>query len=445
MITRFSLHRLWDDLASSLWFRPLLMSIAAAALASASVALDHAVTPPKFLATSPDNARALLSAIASSMITVTTLTFSIIMVALVLASQQFSPRILRNFMRDGTSQNVIGLFISTLIYSLIALNQIEERFESNFVPGVTVGMCLVLAFLSIGVFIYFIHHIAKSIQLNHIADAISSEVEVMIEAIYGTTTRPISAEKPTSAPATSTEIVACPRSGYIQAVDIQALVKWAKQYKALVVLERKLGEFVIKDTPLLHVQFEGNDNPYAIQILKSMFDIGKERTLYQDVLFGIRQLEDIAVKACSAAINDPTTAVNCLDHISQILVKLAHYPDLSPYYYDDEGHLRAIIHQVTFEDFVENGFNQIRQYGMNDVAVTLRMLEVLAEIGLTTHDFERREVLWAHGQMIGRGADKKIHEPYDRNKINRRLERLAAILEKPAFLLTDPGLQREAG
>jgi uncharacterized membrane protein len=223
--------------------------------------------------------------------------------------------------------------------------------------------------------------------------------------------------------------VPAPRSGYIQGVDIDELVEIAREHNILIQVDRMVGEFVARDTHLLRVQPHLSAEMTAD--LYRAFDFGDERTLYQDALFGIRQMEDIAVKAISPAINDPTTAINCLDHMCSLLVLITRYPDPSPYYFDSQGKLRVIFQQAAFSDFVNQSFNQLRQYAGSEVAVTLRMIEVLIEVAQKVQETERQQVLWRHAGMISRGANRGIAEPYDRQKVNQRLERLAALLHQP--------------
>lgn len=426
MSTRLLLGSLWDDLRSSLWFRPLVITLTAALLALITVILDYQIEVPEFFVTSAENARAELSAIASAMLTVTTLTFSIMVVALVLASQQFSPRILRKFMSDPVKQNLIGFFIGTFVYTLLVLNRIDDTRDPPFVPVISVAVSLLLSFSSVGAFIYFIHHFAKSIQISSIVADITQDTEDLIEKTFFLRTGipevpALSAENMNDVPA--------PRSGYIQGIDIDELVEIAREHNILIRVDRMVGEFVARDTHLLRVQPHISTEMTAA--LYRAFDFGNERTLYQDALFGIRQLEDIAVKAISPAINDPTTAINCLDHICSLLVLLTRYPDPSPYYFDFRGELRVIFPQAVFSDFVNQSFNQIRQYAGSEVAVTLRMIEVLMEVARKVQEPERQQILWRHAGMITRGANRGIAEPYDRQKVNQRLKQLAAILNQP--------------
>lgn len=429
MSTRLWFGSLWDDLRSSLWFRPLVITLSSALLAAITVTIDYQVEVPEFFVTSADNARAELSAIASSMLTVTTLTFSIMVVALVLASQQFSPRILRKFMSDPVKQNLIGFFIGTFVYTLLVLNRIDDASDPPFVPVVSVAFSLLLSFLSVGAFIYFIHHFAKSIQISSIVAGIREETEDLLEKSFSAPVRVFPAEIPQLSAENAVSIPA-PRSGYIQGIDLEELVNIAQEHEVVMQVERLMGEFVARDTRLMLVQPRANEKLTAA--VYRAFDFGDERTLYQDSLFGIRQLEDIAIKAISPAINDPTTAINCLDHICSLLVFVAQHPDASPYHSDSAGQVRIIARKPAFSDFVNQSFNQIRQYAASEVAVSLRMIEVLIEVAQIVQEHERQQVLWRHAGMIARGADRGIGEPYDRQKVNQRLEQLAALTGQPA-------------
>ncbi len=426
----------WDRLESSLWFRPTLLSVAAAGLAVAMVAVDRALGVSSFalLNAGADDARALLSSITSSMLTVTTVTFSIIMVALVLASQQFSPRIIRNFMRDSTSQYVLGIFIGTFIYSLLVLGRISDTNNSLFVPVVSIAVAVLLTLLSIGTFIYFIHHIAEAIQANTIVAGAGEKTVALLDKLFpeqlGQPAPPPAAAAP-PLPTTPGAPIAAPKPGYIQEIDPVALLGLACQHDRLIRLERAIGDFVPQGNSLLRIWPEHELGDDEIRALQDVFEIGSERTLFDDILFGIRQLVDIALKAISPAINDPSTAVNCIDYLGNILVQAARRSDPELYRYDQSGRLRVIAQGVTFEQLVDGAFSQIRQYASSEVAVTLRLLKTLHEIAQATADPARTQVLWRHAQMIARGAALGIPEPHDRQQINQAVRLLAQQIGTP--------------
>ena len=435
MHLKLPLRALWDDLQSSLWFRPTLFTLIAVMLAFVSTAVDQRMTPPEFLNTDANSARALLSAIASSMLTVTSLTFSIIMVALVLASQQFSPRVLRNYMSDHVSQNVLGIFIGTFVFTLLVLGRINEQEPTPFVPVFSILFSFVLTLLSVGGFIYFVHHMAKTIHVSDITMRVARHTVALLD-------EPLLQLDPfpqTAAAATSMQqgaAVPALHPGYVQAIDFHGLLLVAVEKDVVVRLARLVGDYVPQGALLLDVFPASALDEALCKTLYHHIDIGEERTMFQDVRFGVRQLVDIALRALSPAVNDPTTAVNCIDHLSNILIQAAQRPDPATHYQDEAGALRVITPVVTFVDLVDLSFAQVRHYAQRDLSVTVRLLQVLAEVARFTESPQRQQALWRHAAMISRGANKGIQEPLDREQVNEAIVQLAEQLgERPQALL----------
>jgi uncharacterized membrane protein len=428
---RLRLRTSWHDLQSSLWFRPAAATLLAVILALVITTVDQLpyFTAPVLLRIGADSARAVLGAIAGAMLAVVGMIFSILMVVLVLASQQFSPRILRNFARDRISQDVLGIFIGSFIYSLLVLARISEHEDRVFTPVLSVTGAMVLALIAIGAFIYFIDHIAKTVRASYIVADINKQTEALLkrmhtEEIIEKTVSPDAEEL--SWQAAQATPVHSPRSGNVQAIDYTRLLQIAEQHGRIIKIERKVGDFVARDALLLSLMPEQKVSQELYDSLYSAFDIGTERTMFGDVLFGIRQLVDIALKAISPAVNDPTTAVNCIDYLSNILIHAAHHADVPEHYHDGEGHLRLIAPRPTFVMMLDLAFDQIRHYSRREVTITLRMLDALAEISQATNDPARHEAIWRHASMISRNVADTITEPLERAKINERLRELAA-------------------
>jgi uncharacterized membrane protein len=371
------------------------------------------------------------------MLTVTSLTFSIVMVALVLASQQFSPRILRNFMSDHATQNVLGVFIGAFMYSMVVLGSISDVDEATFVPVFSTLIALGFALLSVGVFIYFINHIAKKIQANYIVSSVAEDIEALLKKAFEdelVQRQPKSGLLAEPDLATGTAVPAA-SSGYVQGIDLAALIQMAQEQKAVYQLHCDVGEFVVIGTALLTIHPVTAVSDSAIAQLRLAVDMGCERTLFADILFGIRQLVDIALKAISPGINDPTTAVNCLDYLDSILVQAAYYPTLPYHYYDEAGDLRLLAPRVHFEDMVALTFNQIRQYATSEVAVTLRLLDILVDLAAVITDADRQTALWQQAVSITHGADRGIPADLDRLAVNKRLHQLPELLDRPHQIL----------
>ncbi len=450
MFRRLHLRASLDELKSSLWFRPAVITVLSAILAVVSLSLDqhYQFKGLPFLNPGVDDARSILTSITSSMLTVTSVTFSIIMVALVLGSQQFSPRILRNFMRDTASQYVMGIFIGTYMFSLLVLGRVTDTKNIIFVPTVSLFMSIVLSTLSIGSFIFFIHHIAERIQANNIISHVAHEtIELMHDRFPETLGLSFDDEEISRRlPDAPAGVLGAPKAGYVQAIDPHRLLKLAIDQNLVLKLERSIGDFVPHGNPLLRFWPERALPLLVVDELADCFEIGNERTMFEDVLFGLRQLVDIAVKALSPAVNDPTTAGNCVDYLGNVLVHAARLPDPATFRYDSERQLRVVVQGVTFAEMLDMAFNQIRQYAANDVAVTLRLLTLLGEIAFATNAADRHAVIWRHVRMITRAADHGIHEPCDRAEINKRVYRLAELLDRPpgrALLTVDEELLRD--
>ena len=436
------LRAFWDDLRTSLWFRPAAGALLAMIVAALLLFLDQSslITPPDFFTIGADSARAVLTAIAGAMLAVVGLVFSILMVALVLASQQFSPRILRNFVRDPISQDVLGVFIAVFVYSLLVLARISEREDTTFTPVFSVTGAILLAMVAIGVLIYFIDHITKTIRVSYIIADINQQTESLLHnwgAATDTEHADTNPDRPTS-DGTEEAIVTALRAGYLQAIDYSELVQVAQKHDITIQLERMVGDFVAKDGVLLRFWPATPATDRATEWLRSAFDIGTERTLFDDVLFGLRQLVDIALKAISPAVNDPTTAVNCIDYLTNILIQVVHCADSPIYYYDENRILRVICRKPTFDMMLDLAFDQLRHYSRAEVTITLRLLAALTEIAAATGDAERQAALWRHATMIRRNVDQGITEPLERRKINEYLQQLASHADQPttAILLS---------
>lgn len=429
--------QLWDLLNASFWFVPTLMVILAIGLSFLTIWLDQTLKTNIIeqlgwaYSLGPSGSRAILSAIASSMATVATTAFSITIVALQLASSQFGPRLLRNFMKDKGNQIVLGTFIATFVYSLLVLRTINGVEENEFVPHLAVTCGIGLAIASIGVLIYFIHHSASSIQVDHVIDKVGDELEDAITRLYpdkmGRGASKLSSEPITDIPP-NFERDAYPikttHSGYIQAINHQQLMQVTVENNLLLKVQSHPGKYVVQGSELVLV-FSGNRvNKQLTQKINNAFVLGLQRTEQQDVEFSINQLVEIAVRALSPGINDPFTAIRCIDQLSSALCYLAQREIPSPYRYDDHGKLRIIAEPISFADVTDAAFNQIRQYGKTSVSVTIRLLEAIAVIAPFTHKKADRLVLLRHASMIERSS-QDLSEELDRQNIQERY--LAAV------------------
>ncbi len=393
-------RKYWTAIRDSLWFVPSIWVVASAILAFAMITVDRRT--PEFAANIPlvfgggaDGARGLLSSIAGSMITVAGVTFSITIVALQLASSQLSPRVLRNFMRDRSSQVVLGAFIGAFTYSILVLRAIraESGEIAAFVPSVAVSVGILFALLALGMFVFFIHHIASRIQLSAIVGNIADETTNQVRSEW---TEEDENGSPVELPEGTPGHVAAGGSGYLQLVDLAQLRRMADEQRLVIQLLVKPGSWVQEDAPLFAVWPASAVDGDLAKRLRQQVSLGAQRSIEQDAAFGIRQLVDVALKAISPGINDPTSATDCIVRLGQILVASGrrHHPKRA--YRDDDGGLRVVVPYDDWNDLVGLAFDQLRQYGAGSPDILIAMVSTLQTIASAVparaHDALRRQV-----------------------------------------------------
>lgn len=383
----------------------------------------------------PDGARALLSAVAGSMVTVTATAFSITIVALQLAASNFGPRLLRNFMQDTGNQVVLGTFLGTFVYCLLILRTIRGEDYALFVPHLSVTMGVVLAIASVGTLIYFIHHASTIIQASHVITGVSSDLDDAIARLFpeeiGTAApkqRQVG-EIPANFNAKAYGVAAS-QTGYLQVIDDQKLMKVACKHNLLLQIKSRPGKFIAKGSELVMVYPEDKVSQKLIEQINDVFIVGKERNEQQDVEFPINQLVEIALRAISPAVNDPFTAIRCIDRLGAGLAQLAQRNFPSPYRYDDHGNLRVIAERVTFEELVGSAFNQIRRYARSDAAVTIRLLDAIALIATHTHNPKHQAALQRQAEMIQRGSGEALFEQQDCEDVKQHYDRVIKLLKQ---------------
>jgi len=375
----------------------------------------------------PQVAQVILAGIAASIMTVVSIVFAILLMTLTLASMQFSPRIILSFARDRVTQWTLGIFLGTFSYCMAALPA-ARSLPKPFAPVATVLGAMLLAFACVCWLLFFIHHISQAISVNQIVDKIASETDAMIDQMMPFPHRldHLAEDDPlrgyTFETAVSTDV-----SGYIRFVDSKRLVALAKLYRVKARVLRRVGHFVPAGVPLLMVSKGDRLTPEATAAFRGAFDLGPSRTLQQDVEFGVLQIVDIALKAISPAVNDPSTAISCVDQLSRILIRFASREPPDSVLYDPPGVLRVSMGWIDFEKLLDSAFEQIRMYSKTDVAVSLRMLRALADIATTTADPNFRRLLRNRGQRIVTGCAERLEEE-ELREIQGRLETLERLI-----------------
>ena len=359
----------------------------------------------------PQVAQVILAGIAASIMTVVSIVFAILLMTLTLASMQFSPRIIVSFSRDRVTQWTLGIFLGTFLYCMAALPA-ARSLPRPFAPVATVLGAMLLALVCVGLLLFFIHHISQAISVNHIVDRIAEETEAMIDEIMPwphLLDHHVKDAEPLR-PNPSEVAVLSYDSGYIRFIDTRRLVALAKHYHVTIRVLRRVGHFVPAGIPLMMVSKGNRLPPEGTAELLAAFDCGPTRTLQQDVEFGVLQIVDVALKAISPAVNDPTTAINCVDQLSRILIRFASREPPEELLYDPPGIVRASIGWIGFERLLEAALEQIRMYAKTDVAVSLRLLRALGDIAASTPDPEFRRMLVEQGMRTVAGCAEKLGE-----------------------------------
>jgi uncharacterized membrane protein len=426
----------WDRIRSGFWFLPTVMAAVAVVLSYLTVALDvlmqaRGIHTWSWVYTGgAEGASAVLTAISGSMITIAGLVFSMTLVAMSLAASNFGPRLLHNFMRDTANQVVLGTFVSTFLYCLLVLRTIRRADEDAFVPHISVSLGVLFALGSLGVLIYFIHHVAVSIQADEIVTRVGDELIARVEKLFpeqiGSSDAVDGIERSGNGVPESFErqahAIPARADGYLQLIDADALIKLATDEDALFRVERRPGQYVVTGSALVRVWPPERCNEELAAAINAAFALGAQRTAAQDIEYLIGQLVEIAVRALSPGINDPVTAITCIDRLSSALARFAQRSIPSPLRYDADHELRVIADGTTFTMAVDAAFGPIRRYGRSSAEVTLRLLDALAVVGKTVHRTEDRAVLSLHAAQVMRGARAGLPDRDDRREVMRRYD-----------------------
>jgi uncharacterized membrane protein len=441
-------------LRASYWFVPAVMVVGAIAFSILTLWMDRRFGDawlehvPFLDANTPESARSVLSAIAGSMITVAGVTFSMTILSVSFAAAQFGPRLIGNFMRDRGNQVTLGTFIAAYVYCLMVIRSVRGAEElatsaasgdalQAFVPQISVLCGIALALSSVSVLIYFIHHVPETIDVSNIAKSVGRELESSIQTLF-----PESIGTPPAAqdgddgerPALCEEephTVAASAFGYLQAVDGDGLFELATERDLIVRLQYRPGDFATGSDLLLHVWPKDAVDDELESQLRACFAWGGERTPTQNTLFLVDQLVEIVARALSPGVNDPFTAIACLQWLERSLITLGERRTPGPFRYDDDGALRVISHAVPYSTFCERVFGQTRQYVAADRNASLATMQMLASLVLAQSDEDRRTVLLGHVDTLAEASQSLLPLESDRELVRGRAERIHQMARDP--------------
>src|SRR5215211_7172362 len=426
---------LWDYLAGALWILPtisVLVFLAAGALLSRVSISDHS---PLAFQGSADDARKVLIVVSTTMITVTGLVFALTIVALQIASGQYSPRLLRNFMRDRGTQVVLSVFVGAFAYSTAGLYTVgtQRAGEQAFVPRLAVSGSLGLALASVGVLIYFIHHLARSIQIDSIMSQIQRETREVIDDVYPHPAGGLEPEERCPDPPPRPRSCRQPPPATSRP---SSRPRWSRPPPATTWSSGSPDGSATTWWPAPRWPGPGSapptsHHPPALleEAVADAVHIGFERTMVQDVLFGLRRLVDIANRALSPAVNDPYTAIQAVHHLSVLLCVLARRRLGDQLCRDQQGTLRVAVPLPDFDEYLRRSTAQIRRFGAAEPALMRSLIELLRDVGTSTASDERRAACAHHLWLVLKDAKRETAQPDD----------LQAVVEDGAAALSTLG------
>ena len=427
-----------EALRTNLWIIPAVETLGVLLLFAATYGVDRAAyggllqLPSWVLSGTADAARIILATVAAAIITVVGIVFSITIVALTLASTQFGPRMLRNFLRDRGTQLTLGTFVATFCYAMITLVAVGGGPHGEFVPHLSITVALVLTLADVGVLIYFLNHIASMIQLPVVIAGIAATLAAEIAAqergaAFGVgAKRGPSSEELLARLAESGVPIRTPRSGYLQVIRHDALLKIATAADAVVQLPYRPGHFMVAGQVIARVWPPEAADSVAVRLALGHIT-GAYRTLPQDISFGFDQLVEIALRALSPAVNDTFTGMTCVDWIADGLCRISTSWRPQRIRRDAEGNIRVIAYQPDFERLVERTFDTIRQAAVGMPAIMIRQLEALAKIIEQTTDRKNQTPLIRQAEAIQRSNLATVADPSDRDDVTQRYDAILAL------------------
>ncbi|GGX63983.1 hypothetical protein GCM10010324_05990 [Streptomyces hiroshimensis] len=411
------LSPLREHLRDTFWFAPTVGLAGAAALAAGVLEVDRLVVGAlqedgeyatvESLIGIADDTKTIITTVGSAMLTFIGVVFSISLVALQMASGQFSPRVVRLYVRSRITKCTFAVFLATFLFALLVQASYEGDENPRTVSTVPVFssiVCVLLVLVSLGLFVAYVNSTLRLMRVSHVIDRITRE-SFRVLGRYGVAddVRPVLAEP-------GAEVVHTGRAGVLRDVHIARLVRVARRHGVVLRLIPRIGDFVVPGTPVLAVHGGAAPPPRALRYTVS---VGVERTFHQDPGFGLRQLSDIAQRALSPAVNDPTTAVQCLDRITQFLAALARRPLGALHHCDRRGAVRLVQDVPGWADLVDLGFAEIRGCATGSPQVTRRLMAALGDLWWLVPE-DRRPPLERHRALLEHAVARAAPDAADR-------------------------------
>ena len=439
------LYRLKDSFKTELWPVPLIALLVAVILGLSLPEVDRVVQSaatddprlPWLFSGGPDAARDILTTISGSLITVTSLTFSLTVVTLQLASSQFSPRLLRNFTADRFVHITLAIFLGAFTYSLFVLTAVRSEDETGavFVPTLSITTAIVFVLISIFALVLFLAHLAREIRVEMVMRNVRAETENQIDRVYP-------AHEPDHTPVPSSPNqrllqLRTRKSGFLAGVQTKTLINAAVKTNTVIQFNAKVGDSIIEGAPYVTVWPGPNSSGISrehTEELKESFQeattVNQERSLHQQPEFGLRQLSDIACKALSPGVNDPTTAQDAMVHIGTLLGLLANRSLGPRVYRDEQGAVRLIVNQHTYAEMLDTGLTQLRVYATADPVVLRRLANMLRDIAWADRTKRHGAQIRVHVDRLSETVNRGAHIEADKEEIRAALVEAREALDR---------------
>lgn len=438
---KMKLIKLWETLSVSFWFLPFLIIAFGIGLAFLFVNLDAQYDIRfsgylgLFTSGETEGARAVLSAIASSMMTIAGIIFSITIVTLVLASSQMGPRVLRNFIKSKLNQVVLGSYVASFIYCLLVLRVVSGENHNAFVPTISLTFAMAQAIANILLLIFFINHVSSSIQADNVVADLSKELGHKIEIIFpeeiGKEDKEFKEDRAVEHIDKErypiTEVLPSLKSNYLESIGQEKILELSTQNDLVLKFDYRPGHYIIKGCSFMVVHSVQPLDKDLKESIYACFNFARRRSPAQDAEFVISQIVEVAVRALSPSLNDPFTVITCIDKLGAAVCDLTSKEFPSSWRLDDQGNLRIIANAPTFEGMVDAAFNQIRQYGKANADILTRLMDTFAAIVEKASTREQFEVILKHARMVNRAGEKNLEEPHDLEELKKRY---LAVLKK---------------
>lgn len=433
----------WIQILSSFWFRPGLIALAALPLAVGTLILDQKMIMP-WLTDNPllfrsgiEGARQLLTAVIGSLITVTSLVFSMTVVAVSITASQLGPRIIQLFTKGGVTQFTLGALVANLVFAFVILRAISGPITgTELAPPLSLTVAILGTLFNLGLLIYFLHNTAKKIDADAVISAIGVELSETIKIIVttGATQTPskefkLAKEELDQAKEKVTTELLAQTTGYIELIESERLRSIAEENDLTLYFSEKPGRFIIKGVPVGRIYSDHAIDEETVKTILGGLVIGQQRTMAQDIEFSIAAMVEIALRALSPGLNDPFTAITCIDQLAAGLSDLMECGLPQTVLRDEKNVLRLVVEPATYQGVLDTAFNGIRQDCNGKISIVSRLLESLCSMTYVARNDEQRDAISSHAEKVIDTARATSAEKYDRDDLDRRIQALEGRLK----------------